>query len=205
MSSLLGGSSLSLEILDQIPLIPLPNPSESQQIQTALQQGKIQKISAGALWQQDGAIIMLVRRPGWHLCREEAAELASLVPTLQDSKLPTPRLIGIVHETLGVDEFRNKYFKNDIFWDQDKLFYKAIGNNWAGFTSLLKPRVWKNFFRAQAKGYTGNLKGEGRLLGGLLVIGPAKQGILLEYKEKEFGDHAKLDDVVKAVSLIKKA
>lgn len=43
------------------------------------------------------------------------------------------------------------------------------------------------------------MKGEGRLLGGVLVVGPAKTGVVFEHREKEFGDHANTKDVLDAV------
>lgn len=54
---------------------------------------------------------------------------------------------------------------------------------WEGLSSLVKPSVIKNAKRASAKGVTGNLKGEGRLLGGLLVVGEGEQGIAFEHRE----------------------
>ena len=60
--------------------------------------------------------------------------------------------------------------------------------------------VWKSFFRARGKGIQGNLVGEGRLLGGVFVVGPEKQGIILDFKEKEFGDKVPLQDVKDAVN-----
>ena len=40
-------------------------------------------------------------------------------------------------------------------------------------------------------------------MGGLFVIGAGDQGVLFEYREKEWGDHADLKDVVEAVEKIK--
>lgn len=37
---------------------------------------------------------------------------------------------------------------------------------------------------------------------GLFVLGPGKQGILLEHRESEWGDRAKLEDIKKAVHKI---
>lgn len=45
----------------------------------------------------------------------------------------------------------------------------------------MKPSVVKNAKRASAKGVKGNLKGEGRLLGGLLVVGG--DGVAFEHRE----------------------
>ncbi|KAG8551769.1 hypothetical protein GDO81_004255 [Engystomops pustulosus] len=62
--------------------------------------------------------------------------------------------------------------------------------------------VWQNFRRAWKAGYEGNLEGEGFILGGLFVIGSGNQGILLEHREKEFGDKANLTAVLEAAKKI---
>lgn len=62
--------------------------------------------------------------------------------------------------------------------------------------------MWRSFFRAKGKGVEGNLKGEGRILGGVFVMGAGDQGILLQHREKEFGDHVDLEDVRKAIRLV---
>ena len=49
----------------------------------------------------------------------------------------------------------------------------------------------------------GNLAGEGRILGGVFVVGPGEQGILLDHKQKGFGDNVDLQEVKDAVSKIK--
>jgi hypothetical protein len=54
----------------------------------------------------------------------------------------------------------------------------------------------------RGKGVDGNLKGEGRILGGVFVMGAGDQGILLQHREKEFGDHVDLEDVKKAIKLV---
>ena len=68
---------------------------------------------------------------------------------------------------------------------------------------FLRYSVWKSFFRARSKGVEGNLDGEGRILGGVFVVGPGKQGILLDHKEKEFGDKVDLKDVRAAILRMK--
>ena len=69
--------------------------------------------------------------------------------------------------------------------------------------AILRIKTWTNFLRARNSGYHGNMDGEGRLMGGLFVIGAGDQGVLFEYREKEWGDHADLKDVVEAVEKIK--
>lgn len=103
-------------------------------------------------------------------------------------------LYGIIKE-VGVDDeglsdFENKYFKNnDIFIDQQKGFYAALGNN-----SLLSQPLhsWNPFKlytdfnklmgRMKEKGIEGNVKGEGLLKGGLYIVSPTA-GVLYEHKE----------------------
>jgi hypothetical protein len=60
--------------------------------------------------------------------------------------------------------------------------------------------VWKNGKRAQTKypELEGDLKGEGRRLGGLLVV-DKKGEVTYSYLEKVFGDHAPMEEVVAAV------
>ncbi|CAB3998381.1 Hypothetical predicted protein [Paramuricea clavata] len=103
------------------------------------------------------------------LCREEASVLSSLKAELDQRGIP---LIGVVHETIGVEEFK-PFFKGDIYLDD------------------------------QSGGFHGNMDGEGRLMGGLFVVGAADQGVLLEYREKVWGDHADIEVVRAAVENIK--
>lgn len=68
---------------------------------------------------------------------------------------------------------------------------------------LVRLGVWYNSFRAWNGGFSGNLEGEGFILGGVFVIGSGKQGILLEHREKEFGDRVNPLSVLEAVKKIK--
>lgn len=70
------------------------------------------------------------------------------------------------------------------------------------FAGFLRLSVWRSFSRARSRGVQGNLDGEGRILGGVFVVGPGEQGILLDHKEKEFGDKVDLKDVMDAVQKI---
>lgn len=111
-------------------------------------------------------------------------------------------LYAVVKENVGSEiQLFRPYFSGEIFLDQQMRFYglkprrmKSLG--------LARFGVWKNLLQAWRRGYHGNRMGEGFILGGLYVIGPASQGILLEHHEKEFGDKADLSAVRKAVSMI---
>ncbi|XP_072279958.1 peroxiredoxin-like 2A [Pyxicephalus adspersus] len=155
---------------------------------------------AKELWEKNGAVIMAVRRPGCFLCREEAAGLSSLKPELDQLGIP---LYAVVKEKIGteVEDFQ-PYFKGEIFLDDKKRFYGPEKRKMM-FLGMIRLGVWQNFRRAWKAGFEGNLEGEGFILGGVFVIGSGNQGILLEHREKEFGDKANLTAVLEAAKKIK--
>mmetsp|Transcript_20734 Transcript_20734/g.42153 ORF Transcript_20734/g.42153 Transcript_20734/m.42153 type:complete len:89 (-) Transcript_20734:366-632(-) len=73
----------------------------------------------------------------------------------------------------------------------------VTGSLWQACFGGITAKSWK---RAKEKGVDGNLKGEGLKLGGVFVIGPGKQGILFEHKEKTWGDNVMTsnEDALKA-------
>uniref|UniRef100_A0A3P9PYP2 Peroxiredoxin-like 2A n=1 Tax=Poecilia reticulata TaxID=8081 RepID=A0A3P9PYP2_POERE len=158
--------------------------------------GKV--IKAKSLWEKNGAVVMAVRRPGF-LCREEASELSSLKPQLEELGVP---LVAVVKENVGseIQDFR-PHFAGDIYVDEMKHFYGPLQRKMGGL-GFIRLGVWQNFIRAWRSGYQGNMHGEGFILGGVFVIGPGDQGILLEHKEKQFGDKVDIADVLKAAQKI---
>ncbi|KAG5266758.1 hypothetical protein AALO_G00235890 [Alosa alosa] len=149
-----------------------------------------EKIVKGkSLWENSGAVIMA-----------EASELSSL--KLQLDKLGVP-LYAVVKENIKteIQDFK-AFFAGDVFVDVTKTFYGPVLRH-MGFWGLLRIGVWRNCHRAYRKCFSGNLKGEGFILGGVYVIGPEKQGILLEHREKEFGDRVNLLAVLQTARKIK--
>lgn len=154
---------------------------------------------AKELWEKNGAVIMAVRRPGCFLCREEAADLSSLKPKLDELGVP---LYAVVKEDVR-SEVKNfqPYFKGEIFLDEKKRFYGPQKRKML-FMGFVRLGVWYSFFRAWNGGFSGNLEGEGVILGGVFVMGSGKQGVLLEHREKEFGDKVNLPSVLDAAKKI---
>lgn len=162
-------------------------------------------IKAGSLWAPHGAVVFVVRRPGCVLCREEAMDLSTqLLPQLRAGGKPRPKLVAVVAETTSVDgfleAFGEKGGETQTYLDAERGFQVALGDRWLGLQGLLYPSVWKNGNRAQTKypELQGDLKGEGRRLGGLLVV-DSKGQVQYSYLEKVFGDHAPMEEVVSAV------
>ncbi|KAI4813008.1 hypothetical protein KUCAC02_024362 [Chaenocephalus aceratus] len=133
---------------------------------------------AKSLWEKTGAVVMV-----------EAAELSSLKSQLQDLEVP---LFAVVKENIGkeLDCFK-KSFTGKVYVDLQRNFYGPHQRSM--FLSMfLRVGVWMNIWRAYRRGFRGNIRGEGHILGGVFVIGPGDQGILLEHREKEFGDKVNL-------------
>jgi len=139
------------------------------------------------------------------MCREEASELASLIPRLQQEGAHVPRLIAICHEAFGSQYFRARYWPGgEVYLDKNRTCFKAIGDMYLSTVSgLLSGGFWKNVSRAKGKNFKGNLKGEGRYLGGVVLVGPGSQGVIYQYNEKVFGDHAPLEEVYAALKSLK--
>lgn len=75
------------------------------------------------LWGQQPAVIFVVRRPGCALCREHALDLSN---KQQDFAAKGVKLVGVVHEKLGVEEFSSEFFKNgEVYFDEEKAFFNG--------------------------------------------------------------------------------
>ncbi|KAI6222392.1 Selenoprotein U [Aphelenchoides fujianensis] len=143
---------------------------------------------------KDGPVLLaIIRRPGCVFCRREASRLSELRGDLDARGI---RLIGVVHETLGVVEFR-PFFDGPIYFDEKKHFY---GPNqrwlplWMGFLRL---STYVNAYAAKKGGHKGNMVGEGRLLGGVYLIDHDQ--LLFAHLERTWGDAVDVGEVKKAV------
>lgn len=132
------------------------------------------------------------------MCREEAIGLASQRETISGEL--GIRMVAVCHEEKGVQEFNDGFWKGECFIDEEKGFICALGGGTPNYLpatqGLLNKEVRTNYARAKEKNIEGNLKGEGRFLGGLLLVD--ENGVQFEYKEKVFGDHAQVSDVLDA-------
>eukprot|EP00455_Lapot_gusevi_P027892 TRINITY_DN2963_c0_g3_i1.p1 TRINITY_DN2963_c0_g3~~TRINITY_DN2963_c0_g3_i1.p1 ORF type:complete len:224 (+),score=28.47 TRINITY_DN2963_c0_g3_i1:84-755(+) len=186
----------SYETLSQLSVAPLRVEGQSVIEEPA--------VALSSVWKDSGAVIFVARRPGCLLCREEAQDLEKLIPRLHAEGIQ-PRFIAVVHEKLGVPEFKPFFPSGEIYYDGNRDVFRALGDLYMGAWGFLSPSVWKNVMRAKQNKVAGNTEGEGRYLGGLLVLGPNDQGIIFEHKEKTWGDHAYLEDVMNACRKIKKS
>lgn len=105
-------------------------------------------------------------------------------------------MYGIVHEEKGANSF-NKYLKGEMLFDEEKVFYGPQQTR--SILGLFRLGTYWSSWSAHSAGITGNMKGDGTLLGSTLVVGPGDQGILFQHRSREFQDRVDPQDVLKAV------
>ena len=152
------------------------------------------------------------------MCREDAQEISS---RFRSGEYSGVNLVGIIKEVapvsgaetdevLGVNEFQTKYFDNHpLYLDHGKIFYSFLGNK----SLLSQPlhswnpfRLWSDYKgltnRLTEKGVEGNLKGEGLLKGGLLIIHPT-EGVIYQHDETT-GTEMPYDEFKEVLEKLKK-
>lgn len=160
-------------------------------------------VSLGSLWQDSPAVITFLRRFGWVYCRLGARQISELRPTLDAHGV---RLIGIGLEDVGVQEFVDeKFFDGDLFIDQAKACYEAMNMKRHGFFSIL-PSLFSGTARSglsQAKesGISGNLRGDGFLMGGTIVVDKGGEKLLLEFKQDGPANHVQNSAILTALGI----
>lgn len=116
-------------------------------------------------------------------------------------------MAAVVHEELGVEEFRSAYWPTDpIYLNSDLSFFAAINDDrkirkQGLLSGLVSTDMWRRIRQAHSAGVEGNLKGEGRILGGILLMGKPEEGGGVKWirTEKSFGDHATNEEILSVI------
>ncbi|KAI6213649.1 FERM domain-containing protein [Aphelenchoides besseyi] len=135
-----------------------------------LSQAKILPIEKGKdaanLFEKGPVLVMAVRRPGCMFCRREAEQLNTLKDKFDRKNI---KVIGVLHELEGAEEFR-PFLKGDLYFDPEKHFY-GPSQRWLPFwMGGLRFSTYYNAYLTKKDNVKGNMKGEGRLLGGVYLI-----------------------------------
>lgn len=116
-------------------------------------------------------------------------------------------MAAVVHEELGVEEFRRGFWCNGdaIYLNSDRSLFAAINPDrkvakQSLLKGLLSMDMWKRIRQAKNSGVEGNLAGEGKILGGILLMSP-KSGTKWCRNEKSFGDHASNEEILAATTI----
>jgi hypothetical protein len=128
------------------------------------------------------------------LCREHGRQIVELAAELENDRIILPYW-GIVKELeadpTGLAEFQALYFNNaPLYRDVDMQYYEAFGNQSINLLPYWNPFRLYQWFRDIAKRLSnakidGNLKGEGMVMGGLLLF---VNGELRYAQDELFGD-----------------
>jgi len=162
-----------------------------------------EEVAFETLWQEKACVITFLRRFGWSLCRLGAKEISDIKPLLDEHDV---RLIGVGLEELGVEEFvAEKFFDGELFLDTKKKSYEDMGfkrfGMLAAIPELLKKITRDASSRADARGISGNMAGDGMQTGGTIVVNKGGSEVLYLFKQTTFADHAPNEDILKALGI----
>ncbi|CAK5017517.1 unnamed protein product [Meloidogyne enterolobii] len=160
----------------------------------AIFEGK--NVLAEEIFNANPTLVMAVRRPGCSFCRKEASQICSLSKQLEEKGV---KVIGVVHETMGVEDFRPFLGCSDaLYFDPEKKFF-GPEQRWLPFwMGFLRINTYINTYKTKKAGFVGNLEGEGRLLGGIYLIN--KDKMLFAHLEKEWGDEPETQQLLDALN-----
>lgn len=159
-----------------------------------------ERLTLETLWCDRPCALFFLRRLGCPICRA----YIQLVEHLRDEyEQKGIRLVCLSFEAFGEGSDFDRSFTKYSFWNGpvytiDKLVYeelfgrKGMLDNFFGLLDIDKIAY------ERSKSVPGNLRGDGFQLGGQFVV--AKGGaILLEHRQKLFGDDAKVHDICMAL------
>jgi prostamide/prostaglandin F2alpha synthase len=159
-----------------------------------------ESIYLGSLWEDKPCAIFFLRRLGCPICR---SYIQIVEKFREEAEKKGARLVCMSFEAFGEGSDFDYSFTKYSFWNGpiytiDKSVYqelfgrKGLLDNFYGLLDMDKEAY------ERSKQTPGNLKGDGFQLGGQYVISKESK-ILLEHKQKLFGDDAKLTDIFDAL------
>jgi AhpC/TSA antioxidant enzyme len=160
---------------------------------------------AAAIHTKDASIVFVVRRPGCVLCREHGQQLTKWFDTQCDANKVS--MWGIIKEIgvddVGLSEFYHQYFTFPLYRDVNLALYQAFGNRRIGLSTWNPFKLYKGYQEltqriAEKPGLAGNLKGEGMIQGGILILD--KAGDVKYVYEEDIGNEFSLDDIQAALN-----
>ena len=159
-----------------------------------------EKLHFESLWAEKPCVLFFLRRLGCPICR---SYIQMVEPFREEYEEKGVNLICLSFEAFGEGSDSDRSFTKYSFWNGpiytiDKIVYeelfgrKGLLDNFFGLLDIDKDAY------ERSKSTPGNLKGDGFQLGGQFVVAPGGK-ILLEHRQKLFGDDAKLLDIFDAV------
>lgn len=165
-----------------------------------------EKVSCESFWKESDVVIYFMRRFGCPLCRWISHELYQIHSELESNNV---KLIAIAPEKFGLDEFlEGNFFPGDIFLDETKEAYEALEFTRFSLMGSLGAAIdgdtRKMVSEAKKIGITGNIKGDTRQLGGLLIVREGGKD-LTYHKQVKAADYVKNSEILKTLGISVKA
>jgi hypothetical protein len=82
-------------------------------------------VNSADLWANNPALILVIRRPGCAFCRDEARALSSQREYVKNNYGVSMFLV--VHQEEAWEDLSHVYWKDDVYLDPRRGFYKALG------------------------------------------------------------------------------
>ncbi|KAJ7393278.1 hypothetical protein OS493_006247 [Desmophyllum pertusum] len=137
------------------------------------------------------------------LCRLWSTELSSVKPQLDAHNV---QLCGVGLEEFGLEEFQEgKFFTGELYVDSTQQCYKDLGFRRYNVISVLGGLAAKetriSLAKSNAKGIKGNIRGDGLLNGGMLIVTAGGEKVLLSHKQASPGDHVSNEQILDVLGI----
>lgn len=139
------------------------------------------------------------------LCREHGQQLSELAATADIHLFGVVKEVDVDNE--GLYDFYKQYFPFDLYRDVDLSLYRLLGNKKLRLKTWNPIRLYRGYRalqqRLDSKNLTGNLKGEGLVLGGIVIFN--KEGKVHKTIVEETGTPLDMDEIKEAVQQVQGA
>ena len=111
--------------------------------------------------------------------------------------------MGVCHEELGAVEF-TPFLGGNVYVNTTREFF-GPNLRWMPISFILKPSILSSFISSWRYGHAGdgNFRGEGRLLGGVYVMGSGDRGVVYRFEEPQPGVYAPIEEIMRAAETVK--
>lgn len=140
-------------------------------------------------------VILVVRRPGCLLSRSQAFKLDFFKDHINKMGF---EMIAITKEFSKVTAFSSSYWRSKVYIDTELEMFKFVGKGKIRKLNLLSILKWdtlKVCRSAVNEGFALTKEGESLILGGLVITTETGK-VIYHYREKFFGDHADVTEIL---------
>jgi prostamide/prostaglandin F2alpha synthase len=155
------------------------------------------------LWKEKPCVLFFLRRLGCPICRSYIEQIEKYREEWEALGI---NLVCFSFEAFGEGSDFDRSFEKYAFWNgpiytirkqvyQELFGRKGLLDNFYGLLDMDKEAY------ERSKTTPGNLKGDGFQLGGQFVVNRGGTKILLEHRQKLFGDDAKIEKIYVALQI----